>query len=287
MIELAQQLLNGVVTGAGFVLMALGVTILFGVLKVINFAHGILYVLGGYIAFAFMSSAGLAYWPSLALSILLTGCFSALLYPILLRWLSGRDLGASMILTFGLAMIIEEVIRFIWGAAPYSIPSPLTANTVQLGPVYVNAQLAFAVMGSAVLVGLLILALNKTRLGLQIRALAEDQTMAEMLGVRVGLLSSVTWGIGGALTGAAGALIIPAYTLESTSAFHTAIMAFAVVIVGGLGSIWGTVVAGLSLGIVTALVDGYVLSGMNEVIAFTLLLLILLFKPQGLLGRVA
>lgn len=285
MTQFSQQVLNGLVTGAGFVLMALGVNLLFGVLKIVNFAHGILYILGGYITYTLLTSMGINYWMSLVLAIVLTGALSAALHPILFRRLLGRELGASMILTFGLALVLEETIRLVWGAASYSIASPLTSKTVNFGSLYINAQLAFALVVSILLVAILFVVLGRTSLGLQIRGLAEDRTMAQILGARIHVVAAMTWGIGGALTGAAGALIIPAYTLESQSAFNVAIMAFAIVIVGGLGSIWGTVVAGLLIGLVTALVDGYVISGMNEFVAFSMLLFILMFKPQGLMGR--
>lgn len=280
-----QQFGNGLITGSGFVLSALGVNLLFGVLRVVNFAHGIIYMLGGYFVYSCMILFTDSYILALVATIVVIGLCTALLYPVLFRRLRGLPLASSMILTFGLAMVLEEAVRMYWGPAPLSIQSPFTDATVRIGDISFNGQLVFAAASAVLLVAILAFVLNKTPIGLKIRAVAEDVSMAEILGVNVDRIAGLTWGIGGALTAAAGALILPAYSVETQAAFSVAIMAFVVVIVGGLGSVKGTVLAGLLIGVATSLAEGYITSGMTELIAFGTLLLVLVFKPTGFAGR--
>ncbi|MDT0200462.1 branched-chain amino acid ABC transporter permease [Nocardioides sp. AE5] len=282
---LTQQLLNGATTGMTLALIALGINLIFGLFNFVNFAHGAFYVLGGYLAITAMSSLGMNYWVALVLVAICCGLLGMVLDFTIFQRILGRDPNESMILTFGLALVIEETIRLTWGPTPRNIRSPLSEERVSFLGLYLNAQLLFALIGSFVVIGLISLLIARTTFGLRVRAMTQDFEMAQLNGVRVKNLSAGVWFLGAATTGLAGIMILPAFTLETSGILPTAVMAFAVVIIGGLGSMWGSVVAGLLLGLSTSLVEAYLATGMTDITAYSLLLIALWLRPQGLAGK--
>jgi branched-chain amino acid transport system permease protein len=183
--------------------------------------------------------------------------------------------------------VVVDGIRLLWGAQARSIPTPLVDTSVDVAGVSLNGQLLLGVGVAALLIGLVFLLLNHTWLGLRIRALAQDETAARLMGMRITWSRHATWAIAGALTGAAGSVIVPAFALQPSAGDSIGLTAFAVVILGGLGSLWGAVIASLTLGVLESLTEGYIGSGLDEIVAFTALVAMLLVRPQGLAGRAA
>ena len=284
---LVQQLLNGIATGMTLTLIALGINLIFGLFNFVNFAHGGFYVLGGYLALTCMTVLGLNYWEALVLGTILCGLFGVALDAAIFSRILGRDPSISMILTFGLALVIQEGIRVIWGPAPKQIKSPLSDKAVTYGGVYLNQQLVFTIVGSIILIAAFSLLVTKTRFGLTVRALTQDFEMAQINGVNAKKVSRTVWFLGAGSTALAGIMILPAFTLEAQGMLNTSVMAFVVVIIGGMGSLWGSVAAGLILGIATGLIEGYVATGMFEVAAAGLMLLTLWIRPLGIAGKPA
>lgn len=282
MTEFAQQLINGLVTGFGFILASLGLNVVFGTLRIVNFAHGALYVVGGYLCYTLSASAGLAYWLAAPVAALSVGAGCAALDPLVFRRIRGRGEIAGIVVTFGIALAVQQGVQLVWGPDLLALPAPLTSSTTATGSLFLNNQLALSVGVAVLCTAALVLILRRTWLGLQVRVLAADPATAELMGVRVGRISAATWAIGGGLAALSGALLLPVSGLQPDLGFPLAITAFTVVIIGTVGSIAGMTVASLGLGVVLALVEGYLATGINDIVMFSLLLLVLLVRPDGL-----
>jgi branched-chain amino acid transport system permease protein len=276
------QALNGLVTGTLYVSVALGLSIVFGLLGVVNFSHGILYALGAYLA---VTMSGLGFGPSLLIAPLIVAVLAMLLEVTAIRRFYQQDPSLGLLFTFGLALVGQEIIRVIWGPTgkPFSIPSGLDGSLNILGFEY-STYRVFVLGITVVVIGLLWLLLNRTPVGLIIRAGSRDPEMVRMLGIKLRPVFTLVFGLGGALAALAGVMAAPLAGVQPAMGTDILTAAFVVVVIGGLGSFWGTVVSGLMVGIVVGLARAY-WPPMSEASMFLLMAAVLLIRPRGLFGE--
>ena len=280
-----QLIINGLVSGGGYALSALGLALVFGVLDTINFAHGLFFTAGAFVAYSLTRQMGLAFIPSLAISM---ACISVV--GVVIEWLIFRPLRdkghlPQIIASTGLALIMVDAIRLIWTADPLHLPAPYISVVIHLGGVVLNLQRLLVLIVAITLVILLYLFIAHTWVGLQMRALAQDSVAAKLNGIKINRMSAITFAICAALTAAAGVLISPIFVLTPVVGNSVTIKSFAVVIFAGVGSIYGTIIAALLLGVIESLTAGYVAPGYESLIAFILIIFTLVLKPGGIMGK--
>jgi branched-chain amino acid transport system permease protein len=277
------SLFNGLIIGAFYALMALGLSLIMNLSGVINFAHGGFLAIGAYLAYTLMPTIG--FWGALLLAPVLTAAIGLLVERLLIRRLYGRDPLYSLLLTFGLAFMIEDGTRYIWGAqsVPYQPPnflmSPLSTHYF-----FLTGYRVFMVLLVALAVGGLFVVLNYTRLGMRIRAGTLDLETVSVLGVNVRLLRNINFGLGIYLAGLAGVLAAGQLGLQPTIGSSLIMPSFVAIIVGGLGSLPGTLLGGLLIGVASGLTTVYFPSA-SEAVMYVMMGLVLLVRPRGLLGE--
>jgi len=276
--------MNGIVIGAVYALAALGVSLVVGIMNVINFAHGELYILAGYFSYLFASALGMNFVLAMVLAVALVFLFGVLIEITLIRPTYGNDM-YSLILTFILSIVLQNTYLLIFGPYPSKPPNWLSGSTEIFGSFYYgNQRLAALAAGAAVIV-VVFLIIKKTWFGRMIRATSQDREMAELNGVNTTRLNMLSFGLGCALAAAAGVILTPVFPVTPNAGVPVALTAFVVVVLGGMGSLWGCVVGGLILGLVENLGASYISSGYKHVFNFVILILVLLTRPAGLFGR--
>ncbi|VVE27825.1 branched-chain amino acid ABC transporter permease [Pandoraea terrigena] len=275
---------NGVIIGAFYALMALGLSLILNLSGVINFAHGGFLALGAYLAYTMMPYTG--FWIALLLAPVLTAVLGLLVEALLIRRLYGRDPLYSLLLTFGLAFILQDGTRYLWGpqTLPYQIPDILNVPVSATFFFVTGYRLFMVVLAIAVVTGLF-LVLNKTRLGIRIRAGTADLDTVAVLGVNVRILRSLNFGMGIYLAGLAGVLAAGMLGLSPTIGDSLIMPSFVSIIVGGLGSLPGTLLGGLLIGVAASVTAVFVPSA-SEAVIYVMMALVLLVRPRGLLGEV-
>jgi len=281
------QLLLGLINGAFYALLSLGLAIIFGMLRIINFAHGALFMLGAFVAWGLGSYIGIGYWPSLIIAPLIVGAFGMLLERTMIRYLYNLDHLYGLLLTFGLALIIEGLARNEYGSSgmPYAIPSLLQGAT-NLGFMFLPVYRGWVVIAAAAMCLATWLVIEKTRLGSTLRAATENAALVQAFGVNVPRLLTLTYGGGVALAAFAGVLAAPIYSVNPNMGSNFIIVVFAVVVIGGMGSIGGSIITGFGLGIVEGLTKVFYPQGSATVI-FVVMVIVLLARPAGLFGKAA
>ncbi|HLH98864.1 MAG TPA: branched-chain amino acid ABC transporter permease [Xanthobacteraceae bacterium] len=276
------NLLNGLIVGAFYALMALGLSLILNLSGVINFAHGGFLALGAYFAYSLMPYTG--FWVALVVAPFLTAVLGVVLERLLIRRLYGRDPLYSLLLTFGLAFIFQDALRFIWGASsvPYQIPAVL-ATPLSLNFFFLTGYRLFMVAVVAIAVGGLFLILGYTRLGMRIRAGTLDLDTVAVLGVNVRLLRNLNFGLGIYLAGLAGVLAAGMLGLSPTIGDTLIMPSFVAIIVGGLGSLPGTLAGGLLIGVTSGLTTVF-FPAATEAVIYVMMALVLLVRPSGLFG---
>jgi branched-chain amino acid transport system permease protein len=274
---------NGLIIGAFYVLMALGLSLILNLSNVINFAHGGFLVVGGYIAYTITPYVG--FWGALAIAPPLTALLGLVLERVLIRPLYGRDPLYSLLLTFGLAFVFEDGTRFIWGAQgkPVSVPAVLS-QPLSNEFFFITGYRLFMVVTVAVAVALLFVLLRYTRLGIRIRAGTLDLETVSSLGINVGRLRALNFAVGIFLAGLSGVLAAGQLGLEPTMGTALLMPSFIAIIVGGVGSLTGTLLGGLLIGVASG-VTAVFLPAASEAIMYVLMALVLLVRPRGLLGE--
>jgi branched-chain amino acid transport system permease protein len=282
---LAPQILIGLVLGVAVILVALGLTIIFGLLDVINMAHGEFYALGAFIALA-LASVGLPFWLLLILVPLLMLPVGYVVERVLIQRVfhGGERHITTLLLTFGLGLVMEDSFRFIFGPNPHRPPVPI-AGAIDVFGIFLPLYRLFLIFAGAAVVVLVAVVVYRTRLGAMVRAAAYDHHMAASLGVPVRIVYAGAFAFGVALAGLAGVLLAPIYSVFPTMGRDFILMAFTVVIVGGMGSIAGVVIAGLLLTQVQAISSLYISPVWSDPIVFGIMVLMLMVRPQGLFGR--
>lgn len=279
------QLLVGLINGSFYAMLSLGLAVIFGLLRIINFAHGALYMLGAFIGYLLLVHLGIGYWPALILVPLVVGVFGMAVERAALSRLYRLDPLYGLLFTFGMALVIEGVFRFYYGVSgnPYTVP-PLLAGGTNLGFMFLPNYRGFVVLASLVVCIGTWLLIEKTRLGSYLRAATENPELVQAFGVNVPLLLTLTYGLGAALAGLAGILAAPVYQVSPLMGSDLIIVVFAVVVVGGMGSILGAIVTGYMLGLAEGLTKVFYPEASNLVV-FVIMAIVLLLRPAGLFGR--
>jgi branched-chain amino acid transport system permease protein len=279
------QILIGLINGSFYAMLSLGLAVIFGLLRVINFAHGAQYMLGAFAAYLLLTYAGIGYWPALILAPLIVGAIAVVIERLMLSRLYGIDPLYGLLLTFGLALILEGAFRYWFGAAgqPYAAPSQLT-GALNLGFMFMPIYRGWVVVASLVVCIGTWLLIEKTRLGAYLRAATENATLVQAFGVNVPLLLTLTYGLGAALAALAGVLAAPIYQVSPLMGSNLIIIVFAVVVVGGMGSILGAIVTGYMLGVLEGLTKVFYPEA-SSIVIFVIMAIVLLVRPAGLFGR--
>jgi branched-chain amino acid transport system permease protein len=277
-------LMNGIVIGVIYALSALGVSLIVGIMNVVNFAHGELYILAGYFSFIFADALGWNIYISMAAAVGLVFLFGILIEYTLIRPTYGDDM-YSLILTFILSIVLQNAYLFIFGPYPNKPPGWVKGATHVFGQFYYGNQRLAALVAGVVVIAAVFIMLKKTWFGKIIRATSQDREMAELNGVNTTWLNMFSFGLGCALAGAAGVILAPVFPVTPTSGVPIALTAFVVVVLGGMGSMWGCIIGGLTLGLVENFGAAFVSSGYKHVFGFIILILILAIRPVGLFGR--
>ncbi|EKS28548.1 branched-chain amino acid ABC transporter permease [Afipia felis] len=279
------QLLVGLINGSFYALLSLGLAVIFGMLNIINFAHGALYMMGAFTAYFLLQYGGLNYWWALLLAPLIVGAFGMLLERTLLRWLQGLDPLYGLLLTFGLALVIQGIFQNYFGSSgmPYAMPSELRGG-VNLGFMYLPIYRGWVVVVSLIVCLATWYLIERTRLGAYLRAATENPTLVRAFGINVPLMITLTYGLGVGLAALAGVLSAPINQVGPLMGADLIIVVFAVVVIGGMGSIMGSVITGFALGVIEGLTKYFYPEASNTVV-FVLMVLVLLVRPSGLTGR--
>ena len=278
-----QIVLNGLTTGVVYVLMALGFTLIFGIMRVVNFAHGELYMVAAFAITVLNGKFGWAYLPAIVCSIVLVGLLGSVLERLLFRRVIGNEFNC-MILALAVSISLQSAALIAFGPDEVGAPRPVT-GVFHLGPAVVPADRLFVVGIAMLLLGGFYLFLNKTHLGLMMRAVAQDAEVAALHGIRPKLIHTVAFGIGSLLAGAAGALMAPIYTVFPYMGELPMMKAFIVVVLGGLGSLPGAVIGGLLLGIVESAFATMLGTTVAALVAFAVVVATIAVRPEGLMGR--
>jgi branched-chain amino acid transport system permease protein len=273
------------VNGSFYAMLSLGLAVIFGLLNVINFAHGALYMMGAFIAWMGLQYFGVSYWVMLFVAPLLVGVFGIIIEKTMLRWLYKLDHLYGLLLTFGVTLMLEGVFRSFYGVSgqPYSVPAALRGAT-DLGFMILPNYRAWVVLASLVVCLLTWFVIEKTRLGAYLRAGTENPKMVEAFGVNVPLMVTLTYGFGVALAGFAGVLAAPVLQVSPLMGSNLIITVFAVVVIGGMGSILGSIVTGLGLGVIEGLTRVFY-PELSATVVFIVMAIVLLIRPAGLFGR--
>jgi branched-chain amino acid transport system permease protein len=278
------QLLIGLINGSFYALLSLGLAVIFGLLNIINFTHGAQYMLGAFCAYLLLNKAGVGYWWSLALAPLIVGALGVLIERLMLKRLYKLDHLYGLLLTFGLALIIQGVFRNEYGSSgqPYPIPQEL-AGGHNLGFMFLPNYRAWVIAVSVVVCLATWFVIEKTKLGSYLRAATENPALVQAFGINVPRMITLTYGFGVALAAFGGVMAAPIYQVSPQMGADLIIVVFAVVVIGGMGSILGSVITGFGLGIIEGLTKVFYPEASNTVI-FIIMAIVLLIRPAGLFG---
>jgi branched-chain amino acid transport system permease protein len=281
------QLLIGLINGAFYALLSLGLSVIFGLLNIINFAHGAQYMMGAFVAYFLLQWAGLGYWTSLLVAPLAIGVVGILIERTMLKRLYHLDHLYGLLLTFGVALVIEGVFRNEFGSSglPYGIPPALTGS-YNLGFMFLPKYRAWVVLFSLVVCLVTWYVVERTKLGAYLRAATENPTLVQAFGINVPRMITLTYGFGVGLAALAGVLAAPIYQVNPLMGANMIIVVFAVVVIGGMGSIVGSIVTGFGLGVVEGFTKVFYPEASSTVI-FVIMAVVLLVRPAGLFGRTA
>jgi branched-chain amino acid transport system permease protein len=279
------QLLLGLINGAFYAMLSLGLAVIFGMLNIINFTHGAVYMLGAFCAWFLLSTFGLGYWEALIIAPIVVGAFGMVMERLLIRRVYKLDHMYGLLLTFGLALIIEGLFRERFGTAglPYAIPQELT-GAINLGFMYLPIYRGWVIVASMIFCLTTWFIIEKTKLGAYLRAATENPTLVRAFGINVPRMITLTYGFGVGLAALAGVMAAPIYQVSPLMGSNIIVTVFAVVVIGGMGSIMGAILSGFGLGVIEGLTKVFYPEASATVI-FVIMAIVLLIKPQGLFGR--
>ena len=284
--QFLQQMVNGISLGSIYALIALGYTMVYGIIKLINFAHGDVYMIGAYIGFAATTYANLGFFPALIISMISCAVLGIVIEKVAYKPLRHSSRIAVLITAIGVSLLLEYVMMFFVGAEVRSYPNVLSDAAYTFGPVRISMQQIYIIATAVALMVLLQFIVHKTKTGKAMRAVSVDSDAAQLMGIRVDKTISFTFAIGSAFAGAAGVLVGIYYnSIDPLMGIMPGLKAFVAAVFGGIGSIPGAMIGGLSIGIMETLVSGYGNSMYRDAAVFAFLIIILIFKPTGLLGK--
>jgi len=279
------QLLLGLVNGSFYAMLSLGLAVIFGLLNVINFSHGAMYMMGAFLAWMGLSYFDINYWAMLVIAPIIVGAFGIVIEKTMLRWLYKLDHLYGLLLTFGITLIVEGVFRSFYGVSgqPYAVPE-LLAGATDLGFMILPNYRAWVVVASLSVCLITWFVIEKTKLGAYLRAGTENPKLVEAFGINVPLMVTLTFGFGVALAGFAGVLAAPIIQVSPLMGSNLIIVVFAVVVIGGMGSIMGSILTGLGLGVIEGLTRVFYPEG-SATVVFVVMVIVLLLRPAGLFGK--
>lgn len=280
--QLTQHIANALILGGTYALLGIGLTLILGIMKVVNFTHGELYAFGGFMAYYFAAQLEWNFFVSLAFSIMLGILLGAMIERILLRRMRGADIDSTMIVMIGCWIAMQNFALLIWGGVAKSVPTPFTTEPLVIGPVAVSWLRVFVLGAAIALILATYLLIHKSPLGKAMRATFQDRDTASLMGININAIYTATFALGSGLAAAAGALLGPVFVVTTTMGNMAALKAFAIVILGGLGNIQGAAIGGFILAFAEELGSGYISSGYRDAMGFILIILVLMFKPTGL-----
>jgi branched-chain amino acid transport system permease protein len=283
--QLLQHGLNALRLGGTYALLGIGLTLIFGIMRVVNFTHGELYAFGAYMMYMLVMLTGANFFVALVLAVALGVALGAALEFVLLRKLHAADIDTTMLVMIGAWIALQNAEQLVWTGVAQSIDSPFPSAPLVIGPVSVAWGRVFVFFVALVLIVATYALINHTRLGKAMRATFQDRETAALMGIQIGTIHTATFALGSGLAAAAGALLGPVFVAYPTMGDLAAAKAFAIVILGGLGSIAGATVGGFILALAEELGAGYISSGYRDAMGFLLIMLILAFKPTGLFAR--
>ena len=283
--QFLQHLVNTLVLGGTYALLGIGLTLIFGIMNVVNFTHGVVYTIGAYVMFLAVHNAGLNFFVALIVALVAGWFLGAAIELLLLRPLRGSDIDTTMLVMIGTWIAMQSAILWIWGGVAKSIANPFPDAPLTIGPTSVSWLRIFVLGAAASLIAISFGLINYTKLGRAMRATFQDGDTAALMGVNVDVIYTSTFAIGSSLAAAAGALLGPVYVVYPQMGDLAAVKAFAIVILGGLGNIAGATIGGFILALAEELGAGYVSSGYRDAMGFLIIIAVLLIKPTGLFSR--
>ncbi|ACA19986.1 inner-membrane translocator [Methylobacterium sp. 4-46] len=283
--QLLQHLVNTLILGGTYALLGVGLTLIFGIMNVVNFTHGALYTVGAYLMYLAVAALGLNFFLALPAAILGGLALGAVIELLLLRPLRGQDIDTTMLVMIGAGIVLQSGTLWTFGGVAKAVPSPFPEAPLRLGPVSVSWLSLFVLGGALLLIGLTYALINRTRLGLAMRAAFQDSDTAALMGVDVRGIYTATFALGSSLAAAAGALLGPVYVVFPQMGQLAELKAFAIVILGGLGNVTGAAIGGFILALAEELGAGYVSSGYRDAMGFLIIIAVLLWRPTGLFAK--
>jgi branched-chain amino acid transport system permease protein len=283
--QFLQHLLNAVMLGGTYALLGIGLTLIFGIMRVVNFAHGELYAFGAYTVYLVAAALGLNFFLGLAVAIIAGAMLGALIEIVLLRPMRSADIDTVMLVMIGTWIVMQNVELLLWGGVAKAIVTPFPEAPLVIGPVSISWLRLFVLAAALLLIGASYLLIHRTKLGKAMRATFQDAETAALMGVNIKGIFTATFAIGSGLAAAAGALLGPVFLVTPTMGDLASLKAFAIVILGGLGNIKGATIGGFILAFVEEIGAGYISSGYRDAMGFLIIILVLLFKPTGLFAR--
>jgi branched-chain amino acid transport system permease protein len=283
--ELLQHLVNALILGSTYALLGIGLTLIFGIMRVVNFTHGELYALGAYAVFFLEVSLGVNFFLALVLAVIVGCAVGAVIEFVLLRPLLDADIDTTMLVMIGAWIVMQNTELLYWGGVSKAIMTPFPEEPLQIGSVFVSWLRLFVLVVALILIGATYALINRTKLGKAMRATFQDRDTAALMGVNIKGIYTATFAIGSGLAAAAGALLGPVFLVTPSMGDLASLKAFAIVILGGLGNITGATLGGFILAFVEEIGAGYISSGYRDAMGFLIIIIVLLFKPTGLFAR--
>jgi branched-chain amino acid transport system permease protein len=283
--ELLQHLVNALILGSTYALLGIGLTLIFGIMRVVNFTHGELYALGAYAVFFLEVSLGVNFFLALVLAVIVGCAVGAVIEFVLLRPLLDADIDTTMLVMIGAWIVMQNTELLYWGGVAKAIMTPFPEEPLQIGSVFVSWLRLFVLVVALILIGATYALINRTKLGKAMRATFQDRDTAALMGVNIKGIYTATFAIGSGLAAAAGALLGPVFLVTPSMGDLASLKAFAIVILGGLGNITGATLGGFILAFVEEIGAGYISSGYRDAMGFLIIIIVLLFKPTGLFAR--
>jgi branched-chain amino acid transport system permease protein len=283
--QLLQHLLNATILGGTYALLGIGLTLIFGIMRVVNFTHGELYAFGAYCMYALVMPLGLNFFVALVVAMVLGALLGAVIEMLLLSRLRGADIDTTMLVMIGAWIALQNTEQLVWTGVALSINNPFPAEPLVIGPLSVSWNRVYVFVVALLLILGTYYLVNRTQLGKAMRATFQDRDTAALMGIRIDRIHTATFALGSSLAAAAGALLGPVFVVAPTMGDLAAAKAFAIVILGGLGNIKGATLGGFILAFVEEIGAGYISSGYRDAMGFLLIILILLVRPTGLFAQ--
>ncbi|MEH7342561.1 branched-chain amino acid ABC transporter permease [Bacillus sp. JJ1532] len=285
MIEFIQQTMNGLVMGSSYVLIALGLTLIFGMLNMMNFAHGELLMVGAFTAVGLISVLNVPYLLAFPIVIVVVAFLGIIMEKLAFKPLRKSDRVNLLVSSLGVSIILQNGVQLIWGPDPRGLTSPFSNSQIVIGDIILNGHRIFIFVTALVLIAILYYVIQRTNIGIAMRACAFDMDIARLMGVKANTIIFLTFFMGAGLAAAAGMLLAPIFSVYPTMGVSATMKAFVVIILGGVGNISGAIAGGLLIGLIETYAAGYISSEYKDVFAFIIMILVLLFKPAGLFGK--